>query len=191
MKEPSGEPRKFRSQDSHCEGMLPLWKGKLSPEKRESLDSDQDRYQPTDIALSTKCTSWNGMPIIAPFVSDRRAARIVTAIVALLLLLTASGLPVWRCPVHALFGVPCPGCGLTRSILCLLKGDWRESLSYHPFGILFFIAGALVSLAAFLPEKWGKAMGRVIEKVEMQTGLTMIALLSALLFGVLRLLFSI
>ena len=28
-------------------------------------------------------------------------------------------------------GLPCPGCGLTRSGLALLRGQWQRSLYYH------------------------------------------------------------
>jgi hypothetical protein len=30
------------------------------------------------------------------------------------------------------FGVPCPGCGLTRATLALLHGDLRAALRFHP-----------------------------------------------------------
>ena len=36
------------------------------------------------------------------------------------------------CPMASSFGVPCPGCGLTRASLALLHGDVREALHFHP-----------------------------------------------------------
>lgn len=35
---------------------------------------------------------------------------------------------VWR---H-FFGVECPGCGMTRSLLSLLRGDIRAAFAFHP-----------------------------------------------------------
>ena len=32
--------------------------------------------------------------------------------------------------------MPCPGCGLTRSLSCALRGLFSESLSYHPLGLI-------------------------------------------------------
>lgn len=36
------------------------------------------------------------------------------------------------CPVMALFHIPCPGCGMTRALKCLLRGDLAASFAMHP-----------------------------------------------------------
>lgn len=36
------------------------------------------------------------------------------------------------CPLASSFGIPCPGCGLTRATLALLHGDVRAALRLHP-----------------------------------------------------------
>ena len=36
------------------------------------------------------------------------------------------------CPLASAFGIPCPGCGLTRATLALLHGDVRAALHFHP-----------------------------------------------------------
>ena len=43
----------------------------------------------------------------------------------------------YTCPSEILFGLPCPGCGLTRAALLLLKGDLQGSLRMNP--MLLFI----------------------------------------------------
>ena len=45
-----------------------------------------------------------------------------------------------NCPLKYLTGVPCPFCGMTRSVRMLLHGDYTESMSFHLFGMVFFIA---------------------------------------------------
>ena len=40
------------------------------------------------------------------------------------------------CLARSLFGVNCPGCGLTRSFIHLAHGDWRRSLATHHLGWL-------------------------------------------------------
>lgn len=44
------------------------------------------------------------------------------------------------CPSRRLFGVSCPGCGMTRSVTHLLHGRLAESLSIHRLGWLLFAA---------------------------------------------------
>jgi len=36
------------------------------------------------------------------------------------------------CPMASTFGLPCPGCGLTRATLALLHGDVPGALRLHP-----------------------------------------------------------
>ena len=43
-------------------------------------------------------------------------------------------------------GLPCPGCGLTRSFVCLGHGELRESLHWHPLGPAIFLVLALLWL---------------------------------------------
>ncbi len=42
------------------------------------------------------------------------------------------------CLFYHLTGLPCPGCGLTRSFVCLGHGHLRESLHWHPLGIAIY-----------------------------------------------------
>jgi hypothetical protein len=52
------------------------------------------------------------------------------------------------CPSRLLFGVNCPGCGMTRSVLLTLGGDLRGALSVNPAGP--FLVVALILLAVQL-----------------------------------------
>ncbi|MBR4759126.1 MAG: DUF2752 domain-containing protein [Lachnospiraceae bacterium] len=49
------------------------------------------------------------------------------------------------CPMQLMFGLPCPGCGLTRAAILLCKGDIYGAFKMHPF--IF----ALIALALY----WG------------------------------------
>ena len=44
------------------------------------------------------------------------------------------------CGSRAVFGVDCPGCGLTRSIIHLAHGRWGESFAAHRLGWLMGLA---------------------------------------------------
>src|SRR5690606_26423686 len=43
------------------------------------------------------------------------------------------------CPFRRLTGLPCPGCGLTRSWVYAAHGWWRESFLAHPFGLVLLL----------------------------------------------------
>lgn len=36
------------------------------------------------------------------------------------------------CPVKSAWGIPCPGCGMQRSIMALTEGDLLLSIRYYP-----------------------------------------------------------
>jgi hypothetical protein len=63
-----------------------------------------------------------------------RRASIVLALCGVALLAVVFEAPL--CPTASLFGVPCPGCGLTRATLALLHGDLRGALRFHPLVLL-------------------------------------------------------
>ncbi len=60
------------------------------------------------------------------------------------------------CPFKLLTGLPCPGCGITKSIIFLYKGELTKSLSYHifgPFVILFCIVSIIVLTMEIITHK--------------------------------------
>ena len=72
----------------------------------------------------------------------------------LLLLVGGSAAAVSLAPVHAacgfrvVTGAPCPGCGMTRACLALLRGDVAASFSLHPMAIpVALVAAAALALA--------------------------------------------
>jgi len=54
------------------------------------------------------------------------------------------------CMSKSLFGLPCPGCGLTRSIVYLAQGEWEQSWAMHRLGWLM----AASILAQFPYRSW-------------------------------------
>jgi hypothetical protein len=54
------------------------------------------------------------------------------------------------CPSRLLFGVNCPGCGMTRSVLLTLGGDLHSALNVNPAGPFFVAALTLLALQLLL-----------------------------------------
>ncbi len=61
------------------------------------------------------------------------------------------------CMPNALFGIECPGCGLTRSFICLSEGDWRRAWELNRVGwVLYGLAWFQIPyrvLALFRPNR--------------------------------------
>lgn len=49
------------------------------------------------------------------------------------------------CAYKSLFGIDCPACGIQRSLLALLKGDFRESFFIYP-PLIFVLIGIIAGL---------------------------------------------
>lgn len=52
------------------------------------------------------------------------------------------------CPSRLLAGVACPGCGMTRACLALVRGDLLLAWHHHPFSLALV---PLAGVAALLP----------------------------------------
>jgi len=55
------------------------------------------------------------------------------------------------CWLHQVTGLPCPGCGLTRSLSCGLRGMFLESWQYHPLGLVILTLLVAIAASSLLP----------------------------------------
>lgn len=58
-----------------------------------------------------------------------------------------------KCPVHLLFGIPCPGCGSQRAIHSLLHLDFAKALQYNAFAASLLPILAILIVSSALREK--------------------------------------
>lgn len=60
------------------------------------------------------------------------------------------------CPLKMLSGFPCPGCGITKSLVYFYEGDIQKSLYYNIFGpvvIAFCLASIVVLTTELITKK--------------------------------------
>jgi hypothetical protein len=126
-------------------------------------------------------------PAFTSLLENRREGLIIAAAGALHLGLSLAGLPAWNCPILAVTGVPCPGCGLTHAALQLLDGDLVSSLQTHAFAPLMLFALALMLAALVLPERYRQPLLAAIRSVETRSGLTSYLLSALILYWCIRL----
>ena len=54
------------------------------------------------------------------------------------------------CPIRIFLHINCPGCGLTRACLALLRGDFVKSWQYNRTAILWIIAISLFVIDRYI-----------------------------------------
>ncbi len=70
------------------------------------------------------------------------------------------------CPVHFLTGLYCPGCGGTRAVLYLLRGNIKSSLIHHPAVLYMAISGAVFMGSQTISRiTWGRTWAMRIRAV--------------------------
>lgn len=60
------------------------------------------------------------------------------------------------CPFKMVTGFPCPGCGITKSLVYFYQGDLYKSISYHilgPFVIVFCVLSIIVLATELITKK--------------------------------------
>lgn len=86
--------------------------------------------------------------------SGRRRLAYFTASCAALLLASVIYAPFVGngpvlCPFRLVTGLPCPGCGLTRSFCAMSRGQFLAAFGFHLFGPALYVA-ALLSIPLML-----------------------------------------
>ena len=75
------------------------------------------------------------------------------------------------CPIRLVFGIPCPGCGVTRALVLLVKGDFVGAFKMHPFVYVVILLAGLYAVNAYI---LGKSC-KWLEKPVMAVGILAIS----------------
>lgn len=74
----------------------------------------------------------------------RRLAKILLGLLAA----AAALLLVYHCPFRYIFGVSCPGCGMTRALVAAVFSDLETAFGFHPLFPLLVPAALWIGLRA-------------------------------------------
>lgn len=125
---------------------------------------------------------------LAELLRNTQLLRVIIGFLVIQTFLVAAGLPGWPCPLRHGLGIPCPGCGMTRAGVALLQGDWRKSLQYNAFAIVFALALAFMCAALFLPARLQETLAQRVATIERRTGITVLLTVAFLGYWLVRLL---
>lgn len=120
-----------------------------------------------------------------------------TGTVVAVMILTAAilhpphGLGPVLCPSRWVTGLPCPGCGLSRSVSCAVRGMWTASFGYHPFGIPVVVLLVGVAVTGLLPRRVRERLTARLQPVRPLARWASIAFITAFVaFGAVRMLLT-
>lgn len=125
-------------------------------------------------------------PFLAELLQPRVVALSVAAFGAAQLIGSCFGVGV-PCVFHRVTGLPCPGCGLTRSILALLRGHAVQSLAFHPFGPPLLLTLCFAALVTVLPSRTRGWLLKYLARLESRTAFIPILFAVLMLLWIVRL----
>jgi hypothetical protein len=129
---------------------------------------------------------WFFTPVLAPLLLNRRLNGIFIGAGVTQLILVATGLNGWQCPIKSTFGIICPGCGLTTAMTLLVRGRWAAAVGMHVYAPLFLVILTSMLAAILLPAVYLKKVSTAVAILERKTGITAIMVLGMALYWLLR-----
>ena len=129
---------------------------------------------------------WFFKPVLAPLLSNRKLIVIFIGVSITQLILVATGLNGWQCPIKSTSGIICPGCGLTTAMTLLVRGQWAAAVGMHAYAPLFIVILTSMVVAISLPVDYLKKISTAVAILERKTGITAIMILGLVLYWLLR-----
>jgi hypothetical protein len=135
--------------------------------------------------------SLHGMPRLrtplASVLAEPIVIRTCACVGAAQIGLSLARLPAWPCVFYHTTGLPCPGCGLTRSCMSLLRGHPVEALQYHALGPVLLAGILLLAIGSVLPRRHLLRLASAVETFERSTRLPYVLLIAFAVYWPLRL----
>src|SRR5687767_7154058 len=113
--------------------------------------------------------------------------RVAWLALAVAFLLPPSGIGINLCWLRGDFRLLCPGCGLTRSLSCAVRGSFYESWLFPPFGPFIVVMFFLVASVSLLPNEKRRQLADWMERrIQVFRSFTVAFVASFCAYGLLR-----
>lgn len=83
--------------------------------------------------------------------SKKQAIKNLAAVLLIVLIVWVIG---WYCPIQQLFGIPCPGCGMTTALYYFVQGRFQEAYFFNPAFYLLLIFCLISGLGRLKNQKF-------------------------------------
>ena len=124
---------------------------------------------PKDNGTEESGRSGGRWELAAYLVRERRLGVAMLGGGLLFFIIAGLGWNLMPCPFLQVTGLPCPGCGMTRSCLALLRWDFPEVWRMNPFGPVFAVFWAVVGIGIALPQPWRSRFAERLSRFERRT----------------------
>lgn len=102
---------------------------------------------------------------------------VILVVYGLLFIVTGYGIP---CPIHKLTGLYCPGCGISRMLLSLVRFDLYQSFRYNPLAFIYLVLFGIYTLVNLFYYIKNKSI------IKLNNYVYIFILISLIAFGILR-----
>jgi len=135
------------------------------------------------VAARSIPTDW-----VARALLNRLSMRLALVVLVASFLLPTAGLGVEICWFKGMFGLPCPGCGMTRSLTSVSHLEIGQALHYHPFGLVVWLLVLGLAVANFVGRERRDRVGRWLVRHRQRARTGYLGFVYAFVaFGVIRL----
>ncbi|MBC7785729.1 MAG: DUF2752 domain-containing protein [Burkholderiales bacterium] len=140
--------------------------------------------------IRSKVIHWFHQPLVGPMIANPTISRLLLIACCLQVMtvwLWGVGMP---CPVPVVFGIPCPGCGLTRGVIYLFQGRFSAAMWANPFALLAVCVGVVFLIAFPMGPRTRGVVAHRISAIESATCLPAIALVLIHIYWMLNLVYA-
>jgi hypothetical protein len=125
-------------------------------------------------------------PTFSRLIKNQKIVFLLLVIVVIHLVLAGINISLWKCPIKAVLGFRCPGCGLSQAILYLFQGKWRLAIDEHLFAPVFVMGFVIMTGVVMLPSQYHQRIVYKIEWIEKRTGFFHVIMGSLLIYWMIR-----
>ena len=131
---------------------------------------------------------WWRKPVLASVLQSRWLCLIILGVVLLQVFRVVLELPAAGCFFQDVTGLPCPGCGLSRSLVLFVSGDVVAAMRQHALILPLVMLGGLVVVGAVSFGDWRIRFLKGLAAFERRSGLAVLVGAGLALYGCARLL---
>lgn len=143
------------------------------------------------MSRSTLTNVWNWLrrPVVGPLLRNGKLLVVMTLVGVFHAWTAWMHWSFFPCPMLKMTGCPCPGCGMSRSVVAAASGDMRTSIHYHAYGPLMLLVMVGLVVAMLLPRPARLQLANCIEKLESRTAISGLLLGGLVLYWLFRIVY--